>query len=820
VQKSKVKGQRSKVGSWQPAVGSRGVRSQESEVTSKTTAPELRVTERGRFQSKIQNPKSKIESPESRNPNPQPWICDAGLGRVVLATAGLVLLLIAGSLSAHAATIEGTVFDPSGQPVASARVNLLAGLSPVAERQSDAQGHFRFENLPAGAYRLVANVPGFTASTTPVEVAEGETRSVDPRLALSAVEEHVVVSASLGGALAPQVGSSLSVLTQSDVEERGAQSVLEVLRDVPGVAVTAAGRRGGATGVFIRGGNSNYNLVMIDGIQVNQFGGDFDFAPLPAESVDRVEVIRGPQSALYGSNAVTGAINIVTRRGQGPPRFTVLAEGGSFTTRRFATGGSGLTRGLSWAYTLSRLDSGGVVPNDNFRNQSAFLSLGYSPSPRRQANLYLFGNANDAGSPGPFGSDPLGVFPGIDLTSRNKQNLFGYQGSYAEQFTPRLRQVVSANVSTNDYYFRTPFGDSYSNNLRGVVNTRSELTVSSQDFLVFGFEYNREQVKNTYIADASNTPFLLPRTSYAYFVENRWNPSRRWVVIAGVRVDDIRTHQLAPDAFGKRPLLPADSITRANPRLSATYLAREGPGAGRWGATRLHGSFGTGIRAPSGFELAFTNNPRLKPERSLSFDAGVEQRFLEDRAVLDVTYFSNRFKDQIVVLGGSLRNLSSFISDNLANARARGVEISVRLRPLRSLDLTTNYTRLDSSILALDGSALSQSPFEVGQPLIRRPRHSGSLNATWHRGRLMLNLNGYWRTQVLDVEPNFGAFGGLFPNKGYFLANTGFAYRLPRGVELYGRLDNFLNRKYEEALGFPALHLNFLTGVRITFPAE
>ena len=797
MQKAKVQRQKSKVGGQQSAVGS----------TEQSALSRQRSAIRG-------------TAPGSRNPNPEPRICYAGPRTVVLAVAALALLLIIGGRSARAATIEGTVFDPSGQPVPSAGVNLLARLAPVAERQSDAQGHFRFENLPAGAYRLVANVPGFSASTVPVDVADGETRTVDLRLALSAVEEHVVVSASLGGALAPELGSSLSVLGHDDIEERGAHSILEVLRDVPGVAVTAAGRRGGATGVFIRGGNSNYNLVMVDGIQVNQFGGDFDFAPLPAEGVERVEIVRGPQSALYGSNAITGAINILSRRGQGPPHFTVLGEGGSLTTCRFATGGSGLTRSLSWAYNLSRLDTGGVVPNDGFRNQSAFLSLGYSRSPRRQVNFHFFGNANDAGSPGPFGSDPLGVFPGIDLTSRDKQNLFGYQGSYAEQLTPRFRQVVSASVATNDYYFRTPFGDSYSNNLRGVLNTRSELTVSSQDFLVFGFEYNREQVKNTFIADAGNTPFVLPRTSDAYFAENRWNPSRRWVVIAGLRVDDIRTRRLPPDGFGLRPLLPANSVAKANPRLSATFLAREGSGASRLGATRLHGSFGTGIRAPSGFELAFTNNPRLKPEKSLSFDAGVEQRFLEDRAVLDVTYFHNRFKDQIVVLGGSLSNLSSFISDNLANARARGVETSVRLRPVRSLDLAANYTRLDSAILALDGATISQSPFEVGQPLLRRPRNSGSLNATWHHGRLMLNLNGNWRTQVLDVEPSFGAFGGLFPNKGYFLANAGFAYRLPRGVELYGRLNNFLNRKYEEALGFPALHLNFLAGVKLTFPAE
>jgi outer membrane receptor protein involved in Fe transport len=136
------------------------------------------------------------------------------------------------------------------------------------------------------------------------------------------------------------------------------------------------------------------------------------------------------------------------------------------------------------------------------------------------------------------------------------------------------------------------------------------------------------------------------------------------------------------------------------------------------------------------------------------------------------------------------------------------------------VEFSGHYTRLNSSILALDGTSLTQFPFVVGQPLLRRPRNSAAFNATWQRGRLMLNLNGYLRGKVLDVEPNFGASGGLFTNKGYALANAGFAYRLPRGVELFGRLNNFLNRKYENSFGYPALPLNFLAGVKFTFPAE
>jgi len=743
------------------------------------------------------------------------WTSRSGLRTAGLSVSLFFFILTA---AARAATLEGAVLDPSGRTVPRARVNLLASRAVLDEREADAQGRYRFEGLGAGDYTLVASAPGFSASSLAVELAAGETRSVDLKLELTAIEQRVVVSASLGGALAPELGSSVSVVNADEIEARGAQSVSEVLRGVPGVEVNQTGRRGAITSAFIRGGNSNYNLVLIDGVEVNQFGGDFDLAPVAADGVDRVEVTRGPASALYGSNAVTGVVNIVSRRGEGPPRFSALAEGGSFTTRRFSTGGSGLGRGLAWTYDVARLDSGGAVANDDYRNQSAYFSLGYRRSERRQLDFHFFGDANSAGSPGPYGSDPLGLFAGIDRVSRNKQNLFAYQGNYAEQFSSRFRQVVTASVATNDYYFRSPNAsfceprcDSFSNSLRGIVNAQSEVTVSSRDFLVAGFEYNREQI-------AGGAPFLLPRTSRALFAENRWVPTARWSVIAGLRVDDIRTHELLPDPFAPRPLLPASSVTKVNPRVSAAFLARQG-GSGL-GATRLHSSFGTGIRAANGFELAFTNNPKLKPEKSLSFDAGVEQRFAANRATLDLTYFHNRFKDQIVTLGGSLANLSSFKSDNLANSRAQGGEVALRLRPTSSLAIEVMYTRLNTAILALDGSTLSQSPFEVGQQLIRRPRNSGAANITWRHGRWMLNTNATARGPVLDVEPNFGASAGLFRNKGYCLANAGFAYRLPRGVELYGRLNNFLNQKYEESFGFPSLRLNFLAGVKFNFPAE
>jgi len=753
---------------------------------------------------------------------------------------GLLCIPFVGTM-VRAATIQGTVLDPSSRTVPNVRVSLLQSLTALDERQTDAKGEYKFEGLAKGTYRLVANAPGFSASTADVELREDQTASVDLHLEISAVEQQVVVSASLEGSLAPQLGSSVSTVSDQEIDDRGAQNVTDVLRGIPGVALDDTGRRGGATGAFIRGGDSDYNLVMVDGIQLNEFGGYFDFAPLPADGVDHVEVTRGAESALFGSNAVTGVVNVVTTRGEGPPHFDFQAEGGNFTTRRFVAGGSGLTRGLSWAYDLSRLDTGGTVTNDSYRNQSALLTLGYGRSERRQIDFHFMGNANDVGDPGPYGSDPddlyyAPLYPGgpstyqVGLVARNKQNLFGYEANYAEQVTSRFRQVVTGTLATNDYYFIYPAsdgGDSFSDNLRGVVNTRSEVAVTNKDFLVAGFEYNHERFKDTYVADANNNPFRLPRTTLAYFVEDRWSPSSRLFVTAGLRLDDLRTGSLPPGDYGARPLIPASAVTKLNPRASVAYMVR-GSDSGSWlGMTRLHGSFGTGIRAPDGFELATTNNPLLKPEKSISFDSGVEQRFFNSRALVDFTYFYNRFDDQIVTLGGSLTNLSTFISDNLGNSRAQGLEASLRLRPTGSLQVSGEYTLLDTAILALNGSTLVQAPFQVGQELINRPKNSGGFNLTWQHRRLTLNTNAYLRGQALDLEPNEGVYACsyydlpcLFPDKGYVVLNGGFSYRLTRGLEIYSHLNNLLDRKYEEVLGYPALPLNFIAGVKITFPAE
>jgi outer membrane receptor protein involved in Fe transport len=248
-------------------------------------------------------------------------------------------------------------------------------------------------------------------------------------------------------------------------------------------------------------------------------------------------------------------------------------------------------------------------------------------------------------------------------------------------------------------------------------------------------------------------------------------------------------------------------VDKLNPKISGAYRVDA--------TTRLHASFGTGIRPPGGSDLAFTNNPALQPERTESYDIGAEKRFFGDRLSLDATWFHNRYKDMIVGLGGSLAKVFQYSTDNLANARAEGVESSARLRPLTWFSTTANYMWLETAALSLNGgSGLIQQYFYPGQPLLRRPKQSGSLVANFHYKRIDANVVGYFRGRSLDVEPNYGASQGEYRNRGYQNLGINVNYRVKGNITLYGNLRNALDERYEEVYGFPSPLLNVVAGVK------
>jgi outer membrane cobalamin receptor len=699
-----------------------------------------------------------------------------------------------------AADIRGRVVDPSGAALAGAKVSAVGRTGVVAETTSSSTGDFVLTASDSPEIRVVVTAVGFRTETVAPHSAGTIRLEIAPQ-----VDAIQVVGSSMDVAAAEQ-GSSMSIIPPEDVRRRNEPYAVDLLRYIPGVAFNQNGAPGSVTSLFLRGGNSNFTLVQIDGIPVNSFGGAFDFAHIPSSAIDRIEVIRGAQSAVYGSYANSGVIDFVTRKPESEPQLELLAEGGSYGEHRFAVTGTGTFAGFGIAASASRSDSDGPVVNSDYRNAGLLLNV---TRRFRSQNIALHADfdSNEAGEPGPWGSDPKQTFGGIDQISRAKNNFGDYGIRYAADFSQRVREEIFGTFFLENIGFRSPYGHSFNQDLRGQGEARTIVSIARNYTTAFGVATGRERVKNSYITDAAFAPFPIDRSDAAVYWENRFEFAHKLFLNAGVRGEWIRTPEIPPDGFA-RPLFPASRVARANPKVAVGYLVKA--------TTRLHASAGTGIRPPSGFELAFTDNPRLSPERTRSVDAGIEQRLANGRVQLDATYFYNRYYDLIVTLQGNLASLSHYTSANLANSRAQGAEFTAGVRPSRSVFITGSYTLLETRILSLDGSSLAPLPFSPGQPLTRRPEHSGSFVATYARGRLAVDVTGYFRGKALFEEPSFGASNGLFWNPGFANVGLNLNYTVARGLTAYGHLRNALNQHYEEVFGYPSPLLNFVAGMKWT----
>ena len=630
------------------------------------------------------------------------------------------------------------------------------------------------------------------------------------RLAIAPITDSIRVTGSALDVPASRQGSSVSVITSQELRERNEAQAADLLRQVPGVVLAQNGARGAVADMFVRGGDSKYNLVLLNGIPVSTFfqGGLFDFAHVPSDFIEEIDVARGPQSAIYGSYALASAVNFVTRAPENGPALDIVAEGGTHAENRFAVSGSGrLGRNFGIAGSLSSLNDNGPVVNSDYRNDNAFLSLFQRV---RTQNLYAFGNfnSNDTGEPGPYGSNPKGFFTGIDTISRSRNNTSTYGLHWQDGVTDNLRLDVFAGFYLNNNFYVSSFGGSFNKDIRAYSEARGTYSLGGHWIMAAGYSFTREELKNSYVTDSSFRSFPFRRDNSGVYWENRFTFDKLYIN-AGLR-EEIYQNPLVPaNAFGypPRPAFPAHTDTRLNPKISAAWSLP--------GGERLHASYGTGIRPPGGADLAFTDNPALKPERTESYDIGIERIFLGGRLSVDTTWFHNRYKNLIVGLGGSLAALSRYYSDNLANARAEGLETSAQMRPLAWLSVRGSYTWLDSKVLSLNGgSGLVQQYFYPGQPLIRRPKQSASLLATAHYGRVDANISGVFRGNDLDVEPNRGAFGGLFRAAGYTVMGLNINYRVRGNLTVYGNLRNALDRRYEEIFGFPAPRLNVVAGIK------
>jgi outer membrane receptor protein involved in Fe transport len=374
----------------------------------------------------------------------------------------------------------------------------------------------------------------------------------------------------------------------------------------------------------------------------------------------------------------------------------------------------------------------------------------------------------------------------------------------------RVRQRVDFDVADYDLSFKSQFGVSDGNTHRSHARVQTDVSANAALGFSGGFEWLGERGGSTFITsgpDAAPTP--IERGVLGIFGEGRWNAGDRATITAGVRGERITRDALPGDplAFQPRPAFPEETINSVNPKIAASFRVADG--------TRLRGAFGTGIRPPDAFDIAFTDNSGLKPERSKSGEFGVTRTLAGSAVQLDATAFFNSYTDLIITVGRTFSGSSRYRTDNISNARARGAELSAAWRGNSGVGVRANYTFLDSEILAVKGSSSAQTPYSVGDPLLRRPRHSGSIDASLTRGAMSAFAEMQMRGETLDAEPAFGPSGGLYPNDGYTVVNLGGSWRPVTPLEVFVRALNLFDRQYEEVLGYPAPGRTAYVGVRV-----
>jgi vitamin B12 transporter len=608
-------------------------------------------------------------------------------------------------------------------------------------------------------------------------------------LLAAAPADEIVVTAARAPQSAAEVGQAVTAIDRALIEQRQAVIVSNLLAQTPGVTVTRNGGPGGFTGLRIRGAEAEQTLVLIDGVKVNDPsspGGGFDFANLLADNIERIEVLRGPNSVPWGSQAIGGVVNIVTARPTAQPSLTARAEGGSFGTAQAVANGSftagpvaaSLGGGYFRTDGISAAASG--TERDGYERYAANGRVEVKLSDNIALDLrgyYDHGRTDLDGFPPP-------TFAFADTPEFSKiRELFGYAGIRAVfgAFTNRAAFTIGDIHRDN---FDPAFGNAPSFIARGRVERfeyQGDWAAADWARLVFGAESERSRFGDG---------FSIYRTG----IDSGWGelivkPFERLTLTGGVRYDDHRD-------FGG-------------------HTSFGGNAALDLGSTIVRASYAEGFKAPTLFQLRSDfGNPALRPETARSFDAGVEQRLIGDAVSAAVTYFHRRTRNQIdftpcrpdiAICAGGARPFGTY--DNIARARASGFEAAFELRPTEALRINAAYSYIDAENRT-PGSA------EFGKTLIRRPKSSLALNADW-RTPAGLSLGGTLRQVSDSIDRD--AFGQRVRLDGYVLADVRAAWPVSERFEVYGRVENLFDERYQTVLGYGTQGRAAYAGVRFRY---
>ncbi len=605
------------------------------------------------------------------------------------------------------------------------------------------------------------------------------------------------------------MGGAYTIIDDRKIRNRQTAFLSEILRAVPGFSINRGGPLGSLTQLRVRGGEANQVMVLIDGVQANDLaqGDEFNFAHLLTDNIKKVEVIRGPQSALWGSDALTGVVNILTAKGRGPVSLEGHGEGGSLGS---AYGGGSISgSGQRYDFHLGGAILGASGINlsragdeeDGYANATLSFSLGYQPDEA----LHLRFSGRHTGSRSDF--DGISPLTGLPADANNKTRasqdyariaaeLDPFAGAWKHQIALALTGSENDNF-TDDVETSSTQGRKYKIDYQSSLFFKTSGLFDTTHAAVFAIEYEKEQFTQRGIASAFGDPNQDQAVdSTAYIGEYRLTLNEKIALSGAVRRDDNSDFQ---------------PITTY--RITGAFFQ---PEAG----TRLYANHGTGSKNPTFTErfgffarslVPFFGNAALKPETSRAWEIGLEQSSLEGKLKLGLHYFDEELKNEIqgATLDPVTRTRTAVNTDG--RSKRHGIEITASLLLSDALDINGHYTYLDATEPDASGRQIDE---------VRRPRHIGNLNLNYAflDNRANVNLDIHFTGHQLDVffpPPSFAEQRVVLDD--FMLVTLAGSYQLHKNMSLYGRLENLLNEDYEEVLGFSKEGITAYMGMRVTF---
>lgn len=563
--------------------------------------------------------------------------------------------------------------------------------------------------------------------------------------------------------------AALTIITQEEIKQKQHMQVKDVLREQAGITVVNVGPMGGTTTIFLRGASSQSSLVLIDGVQVkSNTVGSFDFSNLQMDNIERIEILRGPQSTLWGADAVGGVINIVTKRGKGKPVHSLAFEGGSFATFKETLSSSGALGKFDYSASASRTDSEGFsafnedlggTEDDGYQNTTFSSRMGYNFP--QDGRVELIGRYTKSRS----------EFDGLNMAfvlSDSPNNILRNETFY---FALPIEKTITpwwdAKVNTNFYYddldtIDSTLGNSKILSRTYTVDFQNNLSLGKYASAVFGFEH---QVTHGY---NNGNNIALENRSQGYYLQGRLNWDERVFLNAGFRQD-------------------------VNSRFDNqfTYKVEGAYQLKSWG-TRLRAAYATGFRVPSVNEVLFPffGNLNIQPEESKNWEVGIEQKLLNDRVTVGSNYFHTDFDNLIIF------DFATFIAQNIGKSTSKGIETFLKIKILNNLGVTANYTWNQ----AQDDT--------TGSLLARRPRHtfSASLHHNWNKLGTIVTVNH--RTRMTSGTNMVGE---------RTIVRAALSYQLNKDWKLTARGENLFDEDYEESFQFGGQGISGYAGFVYTF---